>query len=177
MDPDMVSDAFLTIWAAGATGTIDLLQLASGRSPAPEYFEPLTWALYERGRTISASDYQRAVALLQLAARQIGAFFETYDAWLSPTLEKPPMPLGTIDRSETDVERAFAPIMEYATFTPIFNATGQPAVSLPLHWTKSGLPIGVQLAGRFGEEGLLYRLAGQLEVARPWIDRKPPHWD
>ncbi len=177
LDPDMIGDAFLTIWAAGATGTIDLLQLGSGRSPAPEYFEPLTWALYERGRAISASAYQRAVAMLQLAARQIGAFFEIYDAWLCPTLEKPPMLLGTIDRNETDIERAFAPIMEYATFTPVFNATGQPAVSLPLHWTESGLPVGIQIAGRFGDEGLLYRLAGQLEAARPWIDRKPPHWD
>ncbi len=113
---------------------------------------------------------------MQIASRQIAAFFEIYDAWLSPTLEKRPLRLGVLDASETDVDRAFAPIVEYATFTPIFNATGQPAISLPLHWTADGLPIGVQLAGRFGDEGLLFRLASQLESARPWSTRRPPHW-
>jgi amidase len=142
-----------------------------------EWFEPLTWALYERGQSISASEYQRAIAMTQLVARQIGAFFETYDVWICPTLEKPPIPLGTIDCNETNLEKAFSPILEYATYTPIFNATGQPAVSLPLHWTAAGLPVGIQIAGRFGDEALLFRLAAQLETARPWIDRKPPIWD
>jgi amidase len=177
IDADMIADAFFTIWTAGATATIDLMQLSAGRVATPEFFEPLTWALYERGREISASDYQRAVALSQLASRQIAAFFETYDAWFTPTLEKPPLPLGQLDGRETDIEKAFAPIFEYATYTPIFNSTGQPAISLPLHWTADGLPVGVQLAGRFGDEGLLFRLAAQLETARPWIERKPPIWD
>jgi amidase len=177
INADMIADAFFTIWAAGATATIDLLQLSSGRTVSSEWFEPLTWALYERGQDISASEYQRAIAMTQLAARQIAAFFETYDVWMCPTLEKPPMPLGTIDCNETNIEKAFAPILEYATFTPVFNATGQPAVSLPLHWTATGLPVGIQIAGRFGDEALLFRLAAQLEAARPWIDRKPPIWD
>jgi len=174
---DMFTEAFLTIWTAGAAAMIDLLQLSTGRRPTHDLFEPLTWALYERGRQIPASAYQRAVALIQLAARQIAAFFETYPAWLSPTLEKPPLALGTLDVRETDVDRAFAPIVEYASYTPIFNATGQPAISLPLHWTASGLPVGVQIAGRFGDEGLLFRLAAQLERAQPWSARKPPIWD
>jgi amidase len=152
------------------------MQLSSGRKATRDLFEPLTWALYERGREIRASDYQRAVSLTQLASRQIAAFFETYDTWFSPTLEKPPLPLGTLDGSETDIDKAFAPIVEYATYTPIFNVTGQPAISLPLHWTASGLPVGVQLAGRFGDEGLLFRLAAQLEIARPWIEHRPPIW-
>jgi len=173
---DMITDAFLTIWAAGAAGSIDLLQLSSGRAPTEEFFEPLTWALYQRGRAYNASDYQRAIALTQLASRQIGAFFEQYDVWICPTLEKPPMKLGTIDRNETDVDKAFAPVLEYATFTPVFNATGQPAISLPLHTSASGLPVGIQFAGRYGEEGLLFSLAGQIERAQPWIDRKPPVW-
>jgi amidase len=174
---DMITDAFLTIWAAGAAATIDLLQLSTGRKATPDLFEPLTWALYERGQAIRASDYQCAVSLIQLASRQIAAFFETYNAWFSPTLEKPPLPLGSIDGHETDIEKAFAPILEYATYTPIFNATGQPAISLPLHWTAGGLPVGVQIAGRFGDEGLLFRLAAQLEIARPWSGRRPPIWD
>jgi amidase len=174
---DMISDAFLTLWAAGATASIDLLQLGSGRAVSSEWFEPLTWALYERGQSISASEYQRAIAMTQLVARQIGAFFETYDVWMSPTLEKPPLSLGTIDCNESNLEKAFVPILDYATFTPIFNATGQPAASLPLHWTAAGLPVGIQIAGRFGDEALLFRLAAQLEAARPWINRKPPIWD
>jgi amidase len=177
IDADMITGAFLTLWAAGATASIDLLQLGSGRALSSEWFEPFTWALYERGQNISASQYQRAIAMTQLTARQIGAFFETYDVWMCPTLEKPPILLGTIDCNETNIEKAFIPILEYATFTPVFNATGQPAASLPLHWTPTGLPVGIQIAGRFGDEALLFRLAAQLEAARPWIDRKPPVWD
>jgi len=176
VDADMITDSFLTVWTAGAAATIDLLQLSAGRPATCDYFEPLTWALYERGRGIRASDYQRAVSLLQLASRQIAAFFLTYDAWFSSTLAKPPLPLGRLDGWETDIDTAFAPIIEYTNFTPIFNATGQPAVSLPLHWTACGLPVGVQIAGRFGDEGLLFRLAAQLEAARPWTHRKPATW-
>jgi amidase len=174
INADLLTDSILTIWAAGAAAAIDLFQLTAGRAPTPEYFEPVTWALYERGQSISASEYQRAVALIQLMTRQIGEFFETYDVWLSPTLEKPPLPIGAIDRHESNLDKAFAPILEYATFTPIFNATGQPAVSLPLHWTASGLPVGVHFAGRFGDEATLFRLAAQLEMARPWCQRRPP---
>jgi amidase len=173
INSDLLASSILTIWAAGAAATIDLFRLSAGRAPSPEFFEPITWALYERGQSISASEYLRAVALTQLIARQIGGFFESYDVWLSPTLEKPPLPIGAIDRHESDLEKAFAPIMEYSTFTPIFNATGQPAISLPLHWTASGLPVGVQFAGRFGDEATLFRLAAQLETARPWSRRKP----
>jgi amidase len=174
INTDLITNSILTVWAAGTCATIDLFQLGAGRAPAPEFFEPITWALYERGQSISASEYQRAVAFIQITSRQIGEFFETFDVWLTPTLEKPPLAIGAIDRHETDLDKAFAPILEYATYTPIFNATGQPAVSLPLHWTPSGLPVGVHFAGRFGDEATLFRLAAQLEKARPWHSRKPP---
>jgi len=177
VDADLFTEAFLTIWTAGAAALIDLLQLTTGRQATHDLFEPLTWALYERGRQIPASAYQRAVSLIQIASRQIAAFFETYHAWYTPTLEKPPLPLGTLDGRETDVDKAFAPIVEYTSYTPIFNATGQPAISLPLYWTPRGLPVGIQIAGRFGDEGLLFRLAAQLERAKPWSERKPPIWD
>ncbi len=176
LDAETITEAFIAIWTAGAAATIDLLQLRGGRSATRELFEPLTWALYERGHAISAPDYQRAVALVQLASRQIAAFFETHDAWFTTTLAAPPLPLGSFDGRETDVEKAFAPIVEHLSFTPVFNATGQPAISLPLHWTSGGLPVGVQFAGRFGDEGSLFRLAAQLETALPWRDRKPPIW-
>jgi amidase len=87
------------------------------------------------------------------------------------------VPIGTIDTSESDTEKAFAPLFGYVPYTPLFNATGQPAISLPLHWSADGLPVGVHFAARFGGEDLLYRLAAQIEEARPWIDRRPPIWD
>jgi amidase len=114
---------------------------------------------------------------MQMASRQIAAFFENYDAWLSPTLGAPPVKLGTIDVTETDLNRAIETLLSYVPFTPAFNMTGQPAVSLPLHANAEGLPIGVHVVGRFGDEGLLYRLSGQLEKECPWIGRKPPIWD
>ena len=89
-------------------------------------------------------------------------------------MAQPPVPIGEL---ATDDPAVFARVTAYIPFTPLFNATGQPAISLPLHWSKGGLPVGVQFAGRFGDEGVLYRLAGQLERARPWRDRRPPIWD
>jgi amidase len=126
---------------------------------------------------VSGAQYQISVGKLQLASRQIAAFFENHDAWISPTLGTPPVKLGTIDPSEADLEKALEPVLSYVPYTYVFNGTGQPAISLPLHQNDGGLPIGVHLVGRFGDEGLLYRLSAQLEQACPWIDRKPPIWD
>jgi amidase len=126
---------------------------------------------------VSGAQYQISVARLQLASRQIAAFFEDHDAWISPTLGTPPVKLGTIDPSEADIEKALGSVLSYVPYTYAFNATGQPAISLPLHQSQDGLPIGVHLVGRFGDEGLLYRLSAQLEKACPWIDRRPPVWD
>jgi amidase len=177
IDMDFLYGPFMAIWTAGSAAVIDMAGLTRGEEPKPEFFEPLTWALYEQGKSVTASQYQIAVGAIQLASRRIAAFFEEHDAWLSPTLGAPPIELGTFDQSATELDKAFEPIINYVPFTPVFNATGQPAISLPLHWTADGLPVGVHFAARFGDEGLLYRIAGQLEEARPWIDRKPPIWD
>jgi amidase len=176
VDMDRITEAFMALFAANCMANIDTMALVTGRKPSAEFFEPLTWALYERGREVSGAQYQISVEKLQLASRQIAAFFENYDAWLSPTLGTPPVELGTIDCSEADLDRAMDPVLAYVPYTPVFNGTGQPAISLPLHQSGGGLPIGVHLAGRFGDEGLLFRLAAQLENACPWIDRKPPIW-
>ena len=86
----------------------------------------------------------------------------------------PPVKLGTFDMEERDPAKSFAPIIDYVPFTAMQNATGQPAINLPLHWNKEGLPIGVQFVGRFGDELGLLKLAAQLEKAAPWADRRPP---
>jgi amidase len=174
---DQVGGALRVLFASNAMANINLMALATGRKPSPEFFEPLTWALYEEGKETSGAQYQIAVTVMQLASRRIAAFFEDYDAWISPTLGAPPAPLGTINANETDLDKAIGTLLDYVPFTPVFNMTGQPAVSLPLHANDDGLPIGVHVVGRFGDEGLLYRLSGQLEKECPWIDRKPPIWD
>ena len=169
--------AFLAVYAAGTAATLDGLSLVTGRKLSADLFEPLTWGLYEQGKRVSASEYLMAVAVLQLASRQMGHFLQRHDLWLTTTLGAPPIALGTIDTSESDVTKAFEPIMDWVPFTGVCNATGQPAISLPLHSSADGLPVGLHFAARMGEEGLLFRLAGQLERARPWIGRKPGVWD
>ena len=177
VDLETIHEATTVLFAASCRANIDSVALMTGRKPSAELFEPLTWALYERGRDVSGAQYQISVGKLQLASRQIAALFEDYDAWISPTLGTPPVKLGSIDSSEADIEKAMEPIFSYVPYTYVFNGTGQPAISLPLHQSDDGLPVGVHMVGRFGDEGLLYRLSAQLEQACPWIDRKPPVWD
>jgi amidase len=138
-----------------------------------EQFEPFVWAFAERGRAQSAADYLMAVQDVQHFVRQISAFYESHDVWLTPTLGQPPVPLGTLVYAGDPFElrRRSA---QFSPYTYIANATGQPAISLPLHWSDGGLPIGLHFTARYGEEALLIRLAAQLEAARPWAQRRPP---
>jgi amidase len=132
-----------------------------------------TRGFYRQGKAISASQYMMAWQRLQHLSRVVARWHVGWDVWLTPTLGAPPLPLGSIDTAETDVARAFAPLISYAPITPLQNATGQPAINLPLHWGASGLPIGIQFVGRFGEEVTLLGLAAELERARPWDRRRP----
>jgi len=171
---EMVSQPFITVWMAGCALAIDGLALLTGQVATPDQFETRTWAMYERGRQCSASDYLIAVALLQRVAREIGHFLVDYDVWLTPTLAEPPVPLGTFDSPPEDPMRGFDRAAEFCPFTPIANFTGQPAMSVPLFWNADGLPVGTHFMGRFGDEATLFRLAAQLEEARPWAGRRPP---
>ena len=176
LDGELLYESFLAVWLAGHAWGIDGMARATGRTPAPEELEPLSWALHRIGREVRAPDYLLAVTALQRIARGVAAFFGRFDVWLSPTLAQPPVPLGTFDPGSTDALGAFRRASEFVPFTPLFNATGQPAISLPLHRSDAGLPIGVQLAGRCGDEATLFRLSAQLEEARPWRERTPPLW-
>jgi amidase len=165
---------FLSIWASGLTMLADLHAKAAGRTPAREDFEGLTWGLYELGKTITAAQYQLCWARLQGLSRRVAAWQQRYDAWITPVLVRPPMEIFAVDLEETDPVKAWKPMIDYVPFTPLQNVSGQPAISLPLAWSKSGLPIGVQFVGRFGEEHLLLQLAAQLEKAQPWSRKRPP---
>ena len=106
-------------------------------------------------------------------ARAVGPFFEDYDIYLSPTLGKPPVPLGNIDMSVSDWETFFGNMFDFMPFTALFNVTGSAGVSLPLWWNDENLPIGCQFVTRMGGDGLLISLSAQLERAFPWHHRKP----
>jgi len=176
IDQNTLTQSFLSIWCSGLAMQIDAVAMLSGREVREELFEGVTWGLYQQGRQVTASQYLLAVAMMQIQARQVGQFHETYDCWLTTTLGAPPIRLGTVDLAERDPLIALAPILDYVPFTPLQNATGQPAISLPLHWTADGLPVGVMFTGRIGDDATLLRLAAQLEQARPWAERRPPGW-
>ncbi len=169
-----IIDAFLVRWAAGQAQAIDQLGLVGGRPIEREDVEPLTWALTEIGRGRSAGEYLTAVGQHQAMSRMFAAVHESgFDLLLTPTVGEPPPPLGSFDDSGPDPMAAFERAFIAGCFTAAFNATGQPAISLPLHWTADGLPVGVQLVAPLGREDLLLRVASQLEQASPWADRIP----
>ncbi len=173
-DDDQFRKAFTTIWLSGLTAGLRDLSEALARELAPGDCEDFSLALGERGAEFSAADYVRAVSAIQFINRRVAEFFEHYDAMLTPTLASPPPAIGFLHPPEGDSEvREYTRrVKEFVPFTQMANATGQPAVSLPLHW-RDGLPVGIQIVGRFGDEAMLFRLASQLENAKPWRQRRP----
>jgi amidase len=174
LDPDRFTQAFDTVWSAGIASTVEEWCLRLGRRPAPGDLEPTTWAVWDKGRSVSGPQYLLAVTALQLAARQMAAFLGEFDAWLTPTVSLPPPPLGYFDPDPDHPLRGYERDAAFCPFTPVANATGLPAMSMPLCWSEDGLPIGVHFTGRYADEATLFRLAGQLEQARPWHQRRPP---
>lgn len=168
---------FMALWTGGLAMQVDGLSELTGRKPGPRSLEGLTLGLYEAGKSVTAAQYLGAVFQIQALARQVAAWHERYDIWITPVLSTPPIALGSIDFDERDPMKGFAPIIDYVPFTALQNATGQPAISLPLHMTADGLPVGVQFVGRVGEEALLLQLARSIEKAAPWKDRHPSIWD
>jgi len=173
-EPDMgafaslpVVEPFLTRWAAGQAQVLDQLSLIGGAPLTADDVEPLTWALAEIGRERNAGEYLAAVGQHQALGRMFAGLHESgFDLLLPP-------PLGSFEDSGADPMDAFHRAFIDGCFTAAFNATGQPAISLPLHWSEAGLPIGVQLVAPLGREDLLLRVAAQLEQAVPWADRRP----
>ena len=135
---------------------------------------PLTQWLREQGRAISAPDIFLHQAILQGSVRPAMTAMNAYDAILTPTVAMTPRPVGWFD--EVEPAENFIRQTQFTPWTALFNLSGQPAVSVPLHWNDAGLPIGVMLAGRMGDEATLIALSAQLESARPWKDKHPPIW-
>ena len=173
-DRQVYEEAFTVLWLSSCASTVEAISRIGGFAPDAAYYEPLTWALYEKGREFRASEYLAAMETLQRMSREICGFFEDYDVLLTPVLAEPPVDLGTFDAPADTPMSAWDRVGRFATYTPLFNATGQPAMSVPLHWSGDGLPIGSHFVGRFGDEATLFRLAAQLEKARPWANRRPP---
>ena len=163
--PAEVVEDFLVSWAVGTCG--------SDPMPPFETLEPVNQALIEFGRTVTAERFQLAQARIRSASRTLVSFFEDFDALVTPTVAGPPPVIG----SYRDPDQPLAEFLTAAAlvpFTPPWNTTGQPAVSLPLHQDEDGLPVGVQIVGRPADEATLIRLSAQIEEAAPWADRRPP---
>lgn len=200
IDGEMMAAAFIELWAAlaanafalvldGAThrfpsvrqlrrfagdqATMRLIARMDKRESGLPAFEPFTVELAYRSSRRSQADLLSAEAALQSIAHQTGSFLTDHDLLLTPVMGTPPAPLGYFDQSlpwSELIERVY----RYVAFTPLGNFAGLPAMSVPLHWTPEGLPVGSHFLGRFGDEETLLSLAGQLESASPWKDRTPP---
>lgn len=169
-DPVATGMAFGTVMCANTFTNIQVR--ANGRVPGPGDLEPVTQFYAEQGGKIGAHDYIRAVQTFHRTGRQLGAFFESFDILLSPTIARTSLPLGTVrmDGSLEMFEEGLAPMV---AFTSVCNAAGVPAMSVPLEWTEEGLPIGMHFVARYGAEATLLSLAAQLEKAHPWHERRP----
>jgi amidase len=174
-DPTFI-ETFLVVWAAGIAHDVDHYWSGKlGRALGQADVEPLTWALVEAGRAASSSDYLAARQKLQGISRQVAQWYETgFDVLLTPTIAQPPPLIGEFDSPADNPLHGLLRAAELVPFTPPFNVSGQPAISLPLHWNDQGLPIGVQLVAPYGREDVLLRVAAQLEEAAPWAARRPP---
>jgi amidase len=195
VDNEAMAMAFLTILSGQIWNDMAETAKLMGKKVSRGDFELLTWVLGHLGQAFSAADYAGAIRQLGYAARKIGPFFQQYDILVTPTLPVPPVMIGALQptageqrllgavgtlhagkvMTSLNLVRPLAlKTFSYIRYLAPFNVTGQPAMSVPLHWTDAGLPVGIQFVGRFGDEATLFRLAGQLEQARPWVERKPP---
>jgi len=172
-DPE-VMQAFATIIGCSVARAVEAWGTKTGRRIGPADVEAGTWAVSELARQIPTLEYLRALECAHAQTRRIAAWWsDGFDLLLSPTAAEPPPPLGSF---ATTADNALAGVLRaapFSTFTAPFNITGQPAISLPLHWSAPHLPIGTQLVAAYGREDLLLRVAAQLEAAQPWAQRRP----
>lgn len=194
VDGPGLAKSYLVLYAAEMAADIEALKKLLGRKPGAGDLELATRTLGALGRSIASGDLVLALRQWDMAAREMGRFFETYDLYLTPTTAFPPAKIGELKPTGAEtmlmhavtvfklgrlleatgkIEALAYRSLRRTPFTQLANFCGLPAVSLPLHWTPDGLPLGVQFIGPFGGEDVLFQLSGQLEKARPWFDRRP----
>jgi amidase len=171
---EALTPAVIVIVCTSLATTLDTEVNRRGRAVSDDEIEEMTKLLYERGKAITSVEYVRALQTIHAIARSFAAWFAAYDMMLLPTLGQLPLPVGMLKDGIGDLESLVARFYNYGPNTQLFNATGHPAMSVPLHWTDDEIPVGVQFVGRATGEAMLFRLAGQMERARPWADRRPP---
>jgi len=195
LDGDAFAQAFMTMICGEVAADLEMSAKLVGRPLRRDAFEVETWGLALMGRTLRAEEFTTAVRYMKAEARRISAWCEQYDLVLTPTLSCPPPPHGTYRLPKKDlvglemlgrlgagrvlkasgmIAQAAEQAFTFIPWTPVFNATGQPAMSVPLEWNAEGLPIGLHFIARYGDEATLFRLAGQLEREKPWFDKLPP---
>jgi amidase len=168
------ADAIGTVFNSATAWIIDYWIRRVGREPNADELEPLTRAFWDLGKQVSAASYLRAIEVLQRFTRRVASFLADHDMFLTPTVSAPPLPLGVMVSTQEEPLRSLEPAGTTVAYSGVIaNLTGNPAMSVPLHWTDDGLPIGMHFLGRFGDEATLIRLAGQLEEARPWAATLP----
>lgn len=193
IDKDALVAAYFTQIAVGTARAVEETSAWVGRDPRPDDFEPSTWLLATIGKKLTAMELQHSRDACQIAGRTLGRFFTKFDLFLDGTLAHPPATIGQL--ALKPYERAALKALRYVSPKPVIdkilaelganalaltpntqvaNQTGVPAMSVPLYWSATGLPIGVQLTAPFGDEATLFQLAAQLEAVRPWADRLPP---
>ena len=186
---------FLAIIAGQTRADIEEIAEITGKKISLNDFDTLTFGTGLFGSMLKASDYVKAIRYLQIVSRDIGRFFENYDVLLTPVLNQPPVKIGALKLSSAEetqikliartgatwileamnvIKPVAAQTFEFIPWTPVFNVSGQPAMSVPLHWNDEGLPVGMHFVGKWGDEATLFRLASQLEKAQPWFDKAPP---
>lgn len=175
-DVEAFEAANANLWSIALADWIVGLAAMVGVKPTRDNIEATSWACMEHGRSLSAIDLRNTEHTANLVCRGVGAFFQDYDMLLTPTVSRPAPPLGYLNANDANLDAAAwtRKIFTFSPFTPLFNMTGQPAISLPLCMSDDGLPIGLQFISRYGDEARLFQLAAQLEQAMPWADRKPP---
>lgn len=173
VDLAALARAMMTVVGANQRLALESRYAQLGREPEEGDVEAVTRAFAEYGGTVSAADYAEALQAFHRLGRHFGTFFERYDVLVSTVLGQPPAQIGEIRTDCGDADDFLETVWDRMPVTQFFNITGCPAMSVPLYWSPSGLPIGIHVGAGFGREDLLFRLAGQLERARPWFHRRP----
>ncbi len=173
VDREALGNASQSIMGGNLLSVLEDRSKVVGRDFGPEDIEPFSYVMTEIARKRGASDYARSIRTIHAVGRRIEGVLQDYDLLMSPTMAAPPEKLGVCALTNSDIPEFTRAVLQSVGYTQVFNASGHPAISLPLHWNGAGLPIGIQFAAPLGEEGRLIQLASQLEAASPWADRRP----